>query len=75
MRPARNRCSTNLLPHVIKYFTCRKRIKARRLNMDVLSLINIPTGKLGTFYLKNRVTPASFVTWLNPRGKRSEITH
>lgn len=51
MRPARNRCSTNLLPHVIKYFTCRKRIKARRLNMDVLSLINIPTGKLGTFYL------------------------
>lgn len=51
MSPAWSRCLTNLLPHVFKHFTCRKRIKARRLNMDVQSLINIPTGKLGVFYL------------------------
>lgn len=51
MRPAWSICLSNLLPHVFKHFTCRKTIKARRLNMDVQSLIDIPTGKLGVFYL------------------------
>lgn len=51
MSPAWSRCLSNLLPHVFKHFTCRRMIKARRLNMDVQSLINIHTCKLGVFYL------------------------